>query len=1316
EVGYTFGLTNRRSGPLKDVRFADSKLGVTLDGGQGRVELNGQAASELTLTYTTCDIESKELYAGTPTVCQTYAEIQNLIQTATNAYTTAQPLAAGSYVYTPRDETELLEILGWGIPANCKLSIRGFKHTLTAGEFINSLSTLCTPLEYDSVQNVAKALDPVSGAASCRSVGMDLTGVTGKPYRVVMDYGKPIEINLRKVDEFIAGESGISFQYVGSTFDGRHGLVRAKEPLNLIFKTGGEDYDRELGIFHMNDANILRYSPKGFMDRVDSFYAVYKVTMASQPNFVAYLFNAVEFLPAHTVYYEAEDFKSEISLTKKTTDKDTETVTLQNTWTEENLEKEGTPGGTVQDHVPLGEEVYIPDYRNHPEVLFFGFDNTPEDQERYSTVSSYGNRGNYDDPANCDILWYVYKERPTKVQSSWIDSSTGSMVIQARAQAEGTNAGDTWPDIFLDTIYGGRIADNYNYGYPNHPLNYNPKDAQVYQVRFKMKNFRIGTVGNEPNSTKSYPYVRMEYSTVTSGNPSYKKISDVVVHTDLLTAEKYVVMTLEIPEEFRTCGTVRRVRAYWGGLESISSSQLGELTVDYIYIGPRELAPVETTYGWDGSYRTDAKLSDGESLFVRGNGVRLPSQTPETAKNYTEMRFTFTGTGFDLISRTGEQQGACRVEVYKESDLTKAVKTLTVQNKGELELYQIPVVSVRDLEHGTYVVSVMVNDKVDSSWDVLKRGNEFYLDAIRIFDPIDVSAGPDATDENAVSAYAAYCADEEAYPVVQEVRDILLSATDFQALNGSTVGAVYVDMVTVPTETVPATDANGDPTGGYETVKPDLDVNNHITGTIATYEKVGPKNEVYLGPGQKIAFKLVVKSAELPKRVDVACKAVEGGSTSLSVVAVKNASDKFHGIRTPITSATAQYYSLTIWDKRFEADTDDANNPIHYIYVIIENIATSGVLSVTDVKVAYDCKPTLPAGVQPAAYSPEPAKRNATVELPADCFVDFEVDNHIMDVINSYIEGQKETVCDHEPGDWVVETPALPGQEGMRVSYCLRCGVPCKSETIAPISKLSFVGAAVSLQSDLAIHYKVKESYFTEMGYTDPFVVVNDNGFETIISDYRVKDGQYSFIYRNIAPHRIGDTVTATLYAYHGGKLYTFESRDYSVADYCYNMLSKTEGNDSYAKLRTLLVDILLYGAESQKYTNYKTDALCTARLTEDQLACGTAELTRELVNCRDQAYEVIDNPTVEWKGAGLNLRESVAVRFKISAESYEGLEVKITLEGRTETVKAEDFDYRADGAYVHFAGLNAAQLSEPIYVAAFRDGVQVSNTICYSV
>jgi hypothetical protein len=227
---------------------------------------------------------------------------------------------------------------------------------------------------------------------------------------------------------------------------------------------------------------------------------------------------------------------------------------------------------------------------------------------------------------------------------------------------------------------------------------------------------------------------------------------------------------------------------------------------------------------------------------------------------------------------------------------------------------------------------------------------------------------------------------------------------------------------------------------------------------------------------------------------------------------------------------------------------------------------------------------------------------------------------------------------------------------------------------------------------------------------------VNDNGFETIISDYRVKDGQYSFVYRNIAPHRIGDTVTATLYAYHGGKLYTFESREYSVADYCYNMLSKTEGNDSYAKLRTLLVDILLYGAESQKYTNYKADTLCTARLTEGLLACGTAELTRELVNCRDQAYEVIDNPTVEWKGAGLNLRESVAVRFKISAESYEGLEVKITLEGRTETVKAEDFDYRTDGAYVHFTGLNAAQLSEPIYVAAFRDGVQVSNTICYSV
>ena len=51
-----------------------------------------------------------------------------------------------------------------------------------------------------------------------------------------------------------------------------------------------------------------------------------------------------------------------------------------------------------------------------------------------------------------------------------------------------------------------------------------------------------------------------------------------------------------------------------------------------------------------------------------------------------------------------------------------------------------------------------------------------------------------------------------------------------------------------------------------------------------------------------------------------------------------------------------------------------------------------------------------------------------------------------------------------------------------------------------------------------------------------------------------------------------------------------------------------------------------------------------------------------------------------------------------------------------TYTYEEKDFEYKSDGTYVHFRNINASQMSEPILVAVYRDGVQVSNTISYSI
>ncbi len=99
----------------------------------------------------------------------------------------------------------------------------------------------------------------------------------------------------------------------------------------------------------------------------------------------------------------------------------------------------------------------------------------------------------------------------------------------------------------------------------------------------------------------------------------------------------------------------------------------------------------------------------------------------DSVTTYSEASFTFKGTGFDLISRTGHRQGTIRVTVYDTKGSVE--RALTVDNKGELELYQIPVVSIEDLPYGKHRVVIGVNRAMTLTGALapLSRGGEGHL-------------------------------------------------------------------------------------------------------------------------------------------------------------------------------------------------------------------------------------------------------------------------------------------------------------------------------------------------------------------------------------------------------------------------------------------------------------------------------------------------------------------------------------------------------------------------------------------------------------
>lgn len=212
-------------------------------------------------------------------------------------------------------------------------------------------------------------------------------------------------------------------------------------------------------------------------------------------------------------------------------------------------------------------------------------------------------------------------------------------------------------------------------------------------------------------------------------------------------------------------------------------------------------------YGWEESY-DDITFSDGCAHCVTASDGEV-----------AQASFTFTGTGVDVYSRTNMTTGTVYavLEPQFESENAK-VQRLIVDHLAESgDYYQIPTVSFQDLTYGEYKVTVMVTTAAEGR-------STYYLDGVRVYNPIQ------GLEEDQL-VQDAYGADHELNAVFQEVRDILVDRTNLpegDELPNNSV--VFIDQV------------DGE-IGGE-------------TSVVGTYVEYGPKNEVYLGPGQSIAFRV----------------------------------------------------------------------------------------------------------------------------------------------------------------------------------------------------------------------------------------------------------------------------------------------------------------------------------------------------------------------------------------------------------------------------------------------------------------------------
>ena len=351
--------------------------------------------------------------------------------------------------------------------------------------------------------------------------------------------------------------------------------------------------------------------------------------------------------------------------------------------------------------------------------------------------------------------------------------------------------------------------------------------------------------------------------------------------------------------------------------ELVGQGVSGTVVQDTDYVGSGN------NYGYDSHYDNCATFSLDQAHKVTVTKAQYDSILADSTKTWPTASFRFTGTGFDVISLTNAETGMIMVQV-KDMDGT-IVKSVFVDTyySGKVEvngnLYQIPVINIYDLPHGTYDVTITVPylEMFDHTGSDGQPGGSYdmYIDGIRIYNP----AGDNA------AAHGAHTEDDEAYPYVQELRNMMIAA----ASGGQLSGPVFVD-------------------------------GNAATAEASVYQSDGPNNEVYLASGQAIVFALQTVGTTKPAGVYVSMKSPTGEVKVRygSAAEVVSASTGLKYEERNMVTTSDMYYEIPENVLSWEQQADGTWKT--KVAVQIANISgTAGqILALTNLKVTYASDPT----------------------------------------------------------------------------------------------------------------------------------------------------------------------------------------------------------------------------------------------------------------------------------------------------------------------------------------------------------------------
>ena len=237
--------------------------------------------------------------------------------------------------------------------------------------------------------------------------------------------------------------------------------------------------------------------------------------------------------------------------------------------------------------------------------------------------------------------------------------------------------------------------------------------------------------------------------------------------------------------------------------------------------------------------------------------------------------------------------------------------------------------------------------------------------------------------------------------------------------------------------------------------------------------------------------------------------------------------------------------------------------------------------------------------------------------------------------------------------------------------------------------------AQVSIGESIAVKYYVSAcEHMKENDYSMRFSM---NGRQVEVNEYTTAaDGRLVFTFFGIAPQCMGDNVTAELML--DGAVIA-EKSEYSVKANLTSLLSKESTSD---ELKALIYDMLIYGAASQRYVNYKTDSLVTDGVEGVSPSAHTPERS-------DTALTASSSAGVSIKGAGVFFDFNNRIYVKLKADDITGVKVLFDDE-ELEIEKLEN------GDYVAYSDAIFATSFSTVYTFTLKVGENTVQTLEYSV